>query len=161
MNYTFDTAHLYGKILPNTIGFDSIFKTLDQLTSNTTIRTPGYPPYNIKRVQENKYMIEVAVAGFSPEQIDIELQEQVLTIKGINTVDSLTTDGVDITYLHKGIAERDFVRTFNLAEHVEVTNAELVNGMLKISLERVLPEEKKPRKIAISSFTKDSKLLTE
>jgi molecular chaperone IbpA len=154
------TVYEWSRVLPTTIGFDSIFKTLDTIAANTAIRTPTYPPYNIKKVSDSKYMLELAVAGFSHYELDIQLQENVLSVTGNRTLGTLIEDGVEITYLHKGIAERDFTHKFSLAEHVEVIDAELINGMLKITLARVIPEEKKPKKIPISHVS-DKKLLVE
>lgn len=154
----------YERLLTTTVGFDNILRTLDQLSANTELRTTGYPPYNIKRLGKDsdaRYVIELAVAGFTADEIDIEQQEQRLKITGRNTLGKLTEDGIDIQYVHRGIAERDFERVFTLAEHVEVESAELVNGLLKVTLLRNLPEEKKPKKIIIGGAKKDAKLLTE
>lgn len=125
----------------NAIGFDDMFKRLGDL-SETLPKIPTYPPYNIKKIDENKYVIELAVAGFGKQDLELELQDGKLTIKGNVTAD-------DSEYLYKGIAERAFTRQFTLADTVEVKNADLINGMLKIWLERFIPEEKKPKKISI------------
>jgi molecular chaperone IbpA len=102
-----------------------------------------YPPYNIKKVDENRYVIELAVAGFGKADIDIELQEGKLSIRG-------NCDSAESTeYLYKGIAERGFKREFTLADNVEVKSSSLANGMLKIWLEAFIPEEKKPKKVKI------------
>jgi molecular chaperone IbpA len=102
-----------------------------------------YPPYNIKKVDENRYVIELAVAGFGKADIDIELQEGKLSILG-------KCDSAESTeYLYKGIAERGFKREFTLADNVEVKSSSLANGMLKIWLEAFIPEEKKPKKVKI------------
>jgi molecular chaperone IbpA len=109
---------------------------------------PGYPPYNIIKVDENKYALEMAVAGFGKQNIDIELANNTLTIKGGLSLDQLdpTNPG---TYIYKGIADRSFTRKFSVADTVEVKNAELINGMLKIWLETIIPDDKKPKKIDI------------
>jgi molecular chaperone IbpA len=109
---------------------------------------PGYPPYNIIKVDENKYALEMAVAGFGKQNIDIELANNTLTIKGGLNLDQLdpTNPG---TYIYKGIADRSFTRKFSVADTVEVKNAELINGMLKIWLETIIPDDKKPKKIDI------------
>jgi molecular chaperone IbpA len=127
--------------LNTTVGFEPMLKKLAEI-SETLPKMQTYPPYNIKQVDENKYVIEMAVAGFGRHDLELELQDGVLTIKG-----SITTD--DGEYLHKGIADRAFTRKFTLADTVEVKNADLINGMLKIWLERFIPEEKKPKKISI------------
>jgi len=127
--------------LNTTVGFEPMLKKLAEI-SETLPKMQTYPPYNIKQVDENKYVIEMAVAGFGRHDLELELQDGVLTIKG-----SLTSDEGE--YLHKGIADRAFTRKFTLADTVEVKNADLINGMLKIWLERFIPEEKKPKKINI------------
>lgn len=124
-----------------TVGFESIFKRLAEM-SETMPKIPTYPPYNIKKIDENKYVIEMAVAGFGRQDIELELEDGKLTVKGNVTAD-------DGEYLFKGIAERAFTRQFTLADTVEVKNADLINGMLKIWLERFIPEEKKPKKIPV------------
>jgi molecular chaperone IbpA len=109
----------------------------------------NYPPYNVIKHSDDQFSIELAVAGFHDGDIDVEVESNQLTIKGEQTqnLDDLLKD---IEYLHRGISARNFVRTFTLADHVEVTNALVANGILTISLERKIPEEKKPKKIAIS-----------
>lgn len=127
---------------PSFIGFDSLFRQLE----NSVDRSTNYPPYNIiLEEDENKFRIEMAVAGFSNSEIDIQLENQVLTIHG----EPLQKEGM--SYVHKGISSRKFKQSFNLAQYVEVESAALVNGILTIYLERRIPDEKKPRKIAISS----------
>lgn len=132
---------LFSDLRPFSVGFDSIFDQLDKLT-NTTRAATGWPPYNIKKVEDNKYVIELAVAGFSKSEIELELKENTLTISG-------RTNSDESTYLYKGIADRSFSRTFNLADTVEIKNAELINGMLRIWLENIIPESRKPKKIEI------------
>jgi molecular chaperone IbpA len=125
-----------------TVGFDEILKRVAAASENFP-KIPTYPPYNIRKVDENKYVIEIAVAGFGQQDLEIELNEGVLSVRG--SVES--KDATD--YLFKGIADRAFTRSFTLADTVEVKNADLINGMLKIFLERFIPEEKKPKKINI------------
>lgn len=136
--------------LPNSVGFDDMFKNLEQVTRGIQKAIPSYPPYNIKKVDENKYVIELAVAGFGKQDLELELKDGILAIKGSHTLDTLTQDGVDQTYLYKGIADRAFTRQFTLADSVEIRNAELINGMLKVWLENIIPEHKKPKKIDIT-----------
>ena len=126
-----------------TIGFDEILKRVAATAENFP-KMPTYPPYNIKKIGENKYVIEIAVAGFGQQDLEIELKEGVLSVKG--SVEA--KDAAD--YLFKGISDRAFTRQFTLADTVEVKNADLINGMLKIFLERFIPEEKKPKKININ-----------
>jgi molecular chaperone IbpA len=128
------------------IGADRIFRTLSTANDMAAKTLPGYPPYNIVKIDDNKYAIEMAVAGFGKNNIDIEMADGVLTIKGNIQFDS---DRIGPQYVHKGIAERDFVRKFSLADSVVVKNAELINGMLQVWLENIIPEEKKPKKIPI------------
>lgn len=141
------------------VGFDETFNRLAKFHDDVTKNIPNYPPYNIKKVDDNKYVIELAVAGFAKHELELELEDSVLTVKGQSSLDSLTADGVDQTYLYKGISDRAFARKFNLADTVEIKNAEYINGMLKVFLERIIPEHKKPKKIEIASGEKQ--LLTE
>jgi molecular chaperone IbpA len=134
------------------IGFDSIVSKLNQQSNNTS---GNYPPYNIIKTDENSYVVELAVAGLSTEDIDIMLQEGVLTVEGTPCV----SEGLE--YVHKGIAARSFKRTFTLADTVEVTGADMVNGMLLIRLENVIPDAKKARKIEISSPEDNKEFLAE
>ena len=126
-----------------TVGFDDVFDRFDKLSKNT-MKTFGYPPYNIVKVDENKYVIEIAVAGFGKQDIEIETKDNTLVITG-----KINTENKDTEYLYKGIADRAFSRSFNLADSVEIKNAELINGMLKVWLENIIPDSKKPRKIDV------------
>ena len=153
----FDTFTFPG-LTKSAIGFDSILKRLQDVTE-TLPKIPTYPPYNIKQVDENRYVIEMAVAGFGRQDLELELQEGVLTIKG-----NLSTDEETKEYLFKGIADRAFTRKFTLADTIEIKNADLINGMLKIWLERFIPEEKRPKKIEINGEedkTSSRQFLTE
>lgn len=138
----------FPKQFNTTIGFEPILKRLAEI-SETFPKVPTYPPYNIKKVDENKYVIEMAVAGFGKQDLELELQDGTLTIKG-----SVSSEEAD--YIYKGIAERAFTRQFTLADTVEVKNADLINGMLKIWLERFIPDEKKPKKINIGEAEHNS-----
>ena len=126
------------------VGADRVMKRLADIADQSSQMMPiKYPPYNIKKVDEDRYVIEMAVAGFGKSEIDIELQEGLLRITG-------KCDSPESTeYLYKGIAERGFKREFTLADNVEVKSSSLVNGMLKIWLEAFIPEEKKPKKVEI------------
>lgn len=130
----------------STVGFDSLFKRLGDF-SETIPKIPTYPPYNIKKVGDNKYTIEIAVAGFGKQDLELELLDGTLTVKGQISTDTLLPD---TDYIFKGIADRAFTRKFSLADSVEIKNADLINGMLKIWLERFIPEEKKAKKININ-----------
>lgn len=136
------------------VGFDEQFNRMQKMHDDIAKSIPNYPPYNIKKIDENKYCIEFAVAGFSKSEIEIELDGDKLIVRGNAGEDT------NSNYLFKGIANRAFNRTFILNDHIEIKDAELFNGMLKIMLEAIIPEEKKPKKIPVK--TRDSKqLLTE
>ena len=144
---------LHALDLPNlhrhAIGFDRMFDELNRTFANS--RGDGnYPPHNVVQVDDTHYIVEVAVAGFADSEIDVELKENVLTVRGEQVKQE---DAKEIKYLHKGISTRNFVRTFNLAENVEVSAATVQNGILAVALELIIPEEKKAKKIAIS-FTR-------
>ncbi len=126
------------------VGFDDQFNRLAKMHDDLTKNIPNYPPYNIKKVDDNKYVIEIAVAGFSKSEIEIEFADDKLIVKG-NAKEDESTD-----YLFKGIATRNFTRAFALNDQVEIKGAGLVNGMLKIALEKIIPEHKKPKKIEVS-----------
>jgi molecular chaperone IbpA len=126
------------------VGFDQLVNEFFNDTS--FVNTSGYPPYNISKDKDDIYEITLAVAGFKKEDIDIELEDGTLKITGKSEV----LDSSEKEYLHKGIAERNFVRTFKLAEYVEVKSAKLVDGILRVSLFRNIPDAMKPQKIDIS-----------
>ena len=136
----------FSPLYRSTVGFDRLFTMLDTLGQPDGAQT--YPPYNIEKTGENAYRSSVAVAGFSDDEISIEAHRNVLTIKGERKEES-EEEAKELLY--RGIAARAFERRFQLADHVEVTGAELKNGLLHIDLKRNIPEELKPRKIAISS----------
>jgi molecular chaperone IbpA len=123
------------------IGFDTVLERIRE-AAETMPKIPSYPPYNIKKIDDEHFVIEMAVAGFGKHNLDIELKDDTLSISG-----SLDADEKD--YLYQGIANRAFTRKFTLADTVVVKNAELANGLLKIALERFIPEEKKAKKIDI------------
>ncbi len=127
-----------------TVGFGDMQKRLLEATENLAKAVPGWPPYNIVKVDENKYVIEVAVAGFGRSDLEIELQDNKLLVRGATKNDEKSS------YLYKGIADRAFKREFHLADTVEVQNAEIINGLLKVWLENVIPDSKKPRKVDIA-----------
>jgi len=136
----------FSPLYRSTVGFDRLFTMLDSLAAPEGAQT--YPPYNIERTGENAYRISMAVAGFSESEISIEAHRNVLTVKGEKTEEE---DKDNAEFLYRGIASRAFERRFQLADHVEVTGAELKNGLLHIDLKRNIPEELKPRRIAISA----------
>ena len=140
---TFDLSPLYR----STVGFDGLAGMLDQLMAGDA-PAPTYPPYNIEKTGENAYRITVAVAGFAEGDLTVEVKDQQLTI----TATKREVEGEQKpVYLHRGIAERGFERRFQLADHVRVSGAELVNGLLHVDLVREVPEALKPRTIAIKA----------
>lgn len=126
------------------IGFDRMFQELDRVFENS--KSSGYPPYNIVQISDDEYMISIAVAGFTMDNLDITKDRNILRIEG-----SSPESDEEVIYLHKGIGSRNFRREFTLADHVEVKSAELELGMLNIRLERNVPEEMQPKKIAITA----------
>ena len=133
MTFTLD------KYMPYTIGFDSFFNTLDSITG-TDVK--GYPHYNIKKLDDNKWIIELALAGFSKDDIGIEVKDNVMTING-----ELKEENNE--YVYKGISSRKFSKSFTLAEFTECESAKMENGILSIILEKNIPEDKKPQKVKI------------
>lgn len=128
------------------VGFDTMFQEMDRLYENSA-KGSSYPPYNIAQINEDEYMISLAVAGFGMDNLDITLEKNVLTIEGASP-----KGDENVAYLHKGIGKRNFRRQFTLAEHIEVEQAGLELGMLNIHLVRNVPEEQQPKKIAIKQF---------
>ena len=139
---TYDFTPLYR----SAVGFDRLANLLE--SAARTSQENGWPPYNIETTGENAYRIEIAVAGFKPDELNIEVKENLLTVTGRKTAND---DGDGRTFLHRGLAERDFERRFQLADYVVVKSADLVNGLLSIDLQRELPEALKPRRIEIGS----------
>ena len=133
----------------STVGFDRLFNLLDQTSAESA---PGYPPYNIERTGENDYRVSVAVAGFAEPELNIELKENTLTIKGEKQAKTEEKSG---EVLYQGIAARAFERVFQLADFVQVKGAALENGLLHVDLVRVIPEAKKPRQIPINGKSGD------
>ena len=140
------------------VGFDDHFDRLAKLGVEFEKTATNYPPYNIRKVADNKYVIELAVAGFAESEIELTLDGGKLVIKGN------TANQEDNNFIFRGIANRAFTRTFAIDDNIEIQNAELFNGMLKVFLERLIPEEKKPKKIAVNSTRtpkRDKQLLNE
>ena len=141
---TFDFAPFYR----STVGFDRLFSMLDQVGGVENAAVASYPPYNIKRSGENAYNISVAVAGFADADLSIEVKENTLTFRGNKQRSGEEKSG---NVIYKGIAERDFERNFQLADHVQIKGASLENGLLQVDLVRVVPEAMKPRTIPITT----------
>ena len=138
---TYDFAPLYRA----TVGFDQIADLMDRVLTNEGTQ-PSYPPYNIEKLKDDAYRISVAVAGFSDEDLTVEMRENALIVSA-----GKRDEDAGKSYLHRGIATRAFERRFHLADHVQVTGASHVDGMLHIDLVREVPEALKPRQIAIST----------
>ncbi len=138
---TTDFSPLYRTI----VGFDRLANMMATAAKQEPVG--GYPPYNIEQLAEHEYRIELAVAGFGEDDLDIQVQENVLTIAGKRIP---VEDAKDGRFIHRGIAERAFERRFHLADHVRVRDARLDNGLLEIFLEREIPEAMKPRRIAVN-----------
>jgi molecular chaperone IbpA len=135
----FDLSPLYR----STVGFDRLAQMFDDLSS---FEAPTYPPYNIERLGESEYRITMAVAGFTPEDVNIEVKQNTLTITGKKA--EKKEEKTD--FLHQGIASRAFERRFQLADHVEVKGADMANGLLHVTLKREIPEAMKPRTIKVN-----------
>jgi molecular chaperone IbpA len=136
---TIDFSPLYRSV----VGFDRLADLLETATADAAT---GYPPYNIERTDENAYRVDIAVAGFRPEELEIEVKENLLTVTGRKAANDEPR-----RFLHRGLAERNFERRFQLADYVLVTDANLADGLLSISLKRELPEALKPRRIEIGT----------
>ncbi len=146
---TIDLTPLYRTM----VGFDRMANMID--SASRLDGAQGYPPYNIERVADDAFAIEIAVAGFGEDDLDIETNDGLLTVAGRKAPPA--EDGEQREFLHRGIAERGFLRRFQLADHVIVTGAALKNGLLRVDLVRELPEAKKPRKIEIGGEKKRPK----
>lgn len=127
------------------VGFDTLFDNFEQRFANQI--NNNYPPYNIIKYDDDRYEIQVAVSGFDKDEITVEIDQNQLTIKGKH----LDQTEEDVQYLHRGLASRDFTRTFTLAEHMEVGEGRIKNGILKLELKRVIPEALKPRVLKLKA----------
>lgn len=127
------------------VGFDRLFDTFESRFANQL--SSNYPPYNVIKLNEREYQVEIAVAGFKKEEISVEIDGELLTVKG--SVSATDSDVSVKHYLHRGLSSRDFVRQFTLAEHIKVRTASIQNGILTVNLERVVPDEMKPKLIDI------------
>ena len=139
---------IFNQLRPVTVGFDNIFDHFERMFDGDVMNIPqvNYPPYNIVKTGENTYDIELALAGFSKDDIDVEYENNVLTVKSIKKAEEVQENDA---VLHRGISKRMFSKSFTVSDDVEVKGAELKDGLLKVSLERIIPEAKKPRTIKI------------
>jgi len=156
--WIFNTTN-FDKFSKYFIGHDKYVQTVqDTLNKISNTALTNYPPFNIKKTDDNVYVLELAVAGFGKQDIEMTLEENKLIINGKSSVDESDD------YIHKGISDRAFTRSFTLADNVIINNAQMINGMLKVWLEHIIPEEKKPKKIEIkdtSSYPTSTEPLTD
>ena len=139
---------VWNSLRPFSVGFDSIFEEFDRLLESTERYNSNYPPYNIRKLSNNDYKIEVALAGYSKDDIELELKDSTLTVRNKTKEKAINDESNGV--IHKGISTRQFERSFTISEDIKVKNADLKNGLLSIDLERIVPEEKKPRLININ-----------
>ena len=138
---------VWNSLRPFSVGFDSIFDEFDRMLESSERHSTNYPPYNIHKIDENVFKIEVALAGYSKEDIEVELKDNNLTVRNKPKEKVVNQNGEGV--IHKGISTRQFERAFTISEDIKVKDAELKNGLLTIDLERIVPEEKKARLISI------------
>jgi molecular chaperone IbpA len=132
-------------LYPQFVGFDNIFNELERLVDGTTpTRNTSFPPHNIIKIDDNKYVVEMAVAGFGQDEVDVEIHDGTLIVKGEKK------DQTEVDYLYRGIATRSFTKSIRLNDSIEVRGAQFKDGILKIALENIIPEHKKPRKVEFS-----------
>jgi molecular chaperone IbpA len=143
----------FGPLAHTTLGFERFFDDVERLlATDVTKVTQSFPPHNIIKLNDTHYVVELAIAGFSKEEIEITAEDGTLTIKG-----EKKDKEADVTYLHRGIGTRSFTKQLTIADTVEVRGAEFKDGILRVGLENVIPEHKKPRKIEISNELKEFK----
>ena len=133
----------FNQLTPYAVGFDRVFDNLSRYVDNNATST-GYPPYNIRKEGDYNYVIEMALAGFAREDLEIEVADGVLTIRSVKE-----KSDDDVSNIYRGISYRKFVRKFTIADDIVVNGAKMENGRLSVDLERVVPEEKKPRLIEV------------
>ena len=148
--HTFPTQQDLQKLLGFTVGFDGFFNRLSTVDTAQT----SYPPYNIRKINDLQYVVELALAGFTKDDIEVEVTEGTLTVRSVIKKDDKSNNDEmssnnEIGFVHRGIAKRSFSRAFQLSDDIIVKSADLQNGMLIVNLERVIPDEKKPRLIPI------------
>ena len=139
---------VWNSLRPFSVGFDSIFEEFDRVLESTERYNSNYPPYNIRRINDNIYKIEVALAGYSKDDIELESKDNTLNDRNKQKEKIVNDDSNGV--IHKGISTRQFDRSFTISEDIKIKSAELKNGLLNIDLERIIPEEKKSRLIKIN-----------
>jgi len=137
----------FDRLKPFSIGFDEMFSQFESMLGNSGMVQSNYPPYNIRKAGKDKYAIELAVAGFKKDDVELELEDNLLTVKTKKIDKTVEKDGDEI--IHKGISQRSFSRSFTIADDVKVTGGELKDGLLTISCEKIIPEQKKKKIIPI------------
>ena len=138
---------IFNSLRPFSVGFDDMFDQFESMLGNGGVVQSNYPPYNIRKAGKDKYAIEVAVAGFNKDDVEVEYEDNLLTIKTKDVKRTEEKDGDEV--IHRGISQRSFARSFTIADDVKVNGAELKDGLLTISCEKIIPEIKKKRLIAI------------
>jgi molecular chaperone IbpA len=143
----------FGPLAHTTLGFERFFDDVERLLASDVAKvSSSFPPHNILKLDESRYVVELAVAGFSKDEIEITVEDGTLTVKG----DKKEKD-TDVQYLHRGIGTRSFTKTLTVADTIEVKGAEFKDGILRIGLENIIPEHKKPRKVEIGNELKEFK----
>ena len=138
---------IFSSLRPFSIGFDDMFDQFESMLGNGGMIQSNYPPYNIRKAGKDKYAIEVAVAGFSKDDVEVEFEDKLLTVRTKKINKAVERDGNEI--IHKGISQRSFSRSFTIADDVKVSGAELKDGLLTITCEKIIPEQKKKKLIPI------------
>ena len=138
---------IFNSLRPFSVGFDDMFEQFESMLGNGGMVQSNYPPYNIRKTGKDQYAIEVAVAGFSKDDVEVEFEDKLLTVKTKKINKTVEKDGSEI--IHKGISQRSFSRSFTMADDVMVNGAELKDGLLKINCEKIVPEQKKKKLIPI------------
>jgi molecular chaperone IbpA len=143
----------FGPLAHTTLGFERFFDDVERLLASDVAKvSSSFPPHNILKLDESRYVVELAIAGFSKDEIEITVEDGTLTVKG----DKKEKD-TDVQYLHRGIGTRSFTKTLTVADTIEVKGAEFKDGILRIGLENIIPEHKKPRKVEIGNELKEFK----
>ncbi len=139
---------IFNSLKPFSIGFDDMFDQFESMLGNGGLVQNNYPPYNIRKVGNEKYAIELAIAGFNKNDVEIEYEDKLLTVKTKKVQKTVEKDSNEM--IHRGISQRSFSRSFTIADDVEVKGADLKDGLLTISCEKIIPEQKKKKQIPIS-----------
>ena len=147
-NMTSKDLSIFNSLKPFSIGFDDMFDHFESMLGNGGLVQNNYPPYNIRKAGKDKYAIELAVAGFNKNDVEIEYEDNLLTVKTKNVEKTVEKDGNEI--IHRGISQRSFSRSFTIADDVKVNGADLKDGLLTINCEKIVPEQKKKKLIPIN-----------